>query len=67
MSSADRRIVHTTLAEDGSVSTHSEGEEPDRHVVITPRKTTSSGAMSSGRQHGRLGPHTTNNTTNNIR
>jgi spoIIIJ-associated protein len=62
MSSADRRIVHTTLAEDGSVSTHSEGEEPDRHVVITPRKTTSSGTMSSsGRQHGRLGPHTTNN------
>lgn len=47
MSAADRRIVHTTLAEDGGVSTHSEGEDPDRHVVITPRKTPSSRASNS--------------------
>lgn len=52
MSAADRRIVHTTLAEDGGVSTHSEGEDPDRHVVITPRKTPSSRASNS------VGPHT---------
>ena len=63
MSAAERRIVHTTLAEDGSVSTHSEGEDPDRHVVITPRRASSSGPVgSSGRQQGRVGPHTTNNT-----
>ena len=63
MSAAERRIVHTTLAEDGSVSTHSEGEDPDRHVVITPRRGSSSGPVgSSARQPGRVGPHTTNHT-----
>jgi spoIIIJ-associated protein len=41
MSAAERRIIHTTLAEDGSVTTHSEGEEPDRCVVITPRGSSS--------------------------
>ncbi len=37
MSAAERRIIHTTLAEDGSVATHSEGEDPERRVVVTPR------------------------------
>ncbi|HEV3231690.1 MAG TPA: RNA-binding cell elongation regulator Jag/EloR [Candidatus Dormibacteraeota bacterium] len=32
----ERRVVHTTLAEDPDVSTESEGEEPTRRVVITP-------------------------------
>jgi len=47
MSAGDRRIVHTTLAEDGGISTHSEGEDPDRHVVITLRKTPSPRAFNS--------------------
>ncbi|MHB0999585.1 MAG: RNA-binding cell elongation regulator Jag/EloR [Armatimonadota bacterium] len=34
----ERRIIHTTLADDPYVYTYSEGEEPDRHVVISPKK-----------------------------
>jgi len=36
MSPADRRIVHFHLSEVEGISTHSEGEEPRRCVVVTP-------------------------------
>lgn len=36
LSSADRRIVHMTLQPDPTVFTISEGEEPNRVVVVTP-------------------------------
>jgi spoIIIJ-associated protein len=32
----ERRIVHEYLRERGGVQTHSEGEEPERYLVITP-------------------------------
>ena len=32
----ERRIVHEFLRERGGVSTHSEGAEPERFLVITP-------------------------------
>lgn len=35
MNAYERRIVHLTLMNDDEVSTHSEGEEPHRHVVVT--------------------------------
>jgi spoIIIJ-associated protein len=35
--SFERRIVHEYLRERGDVETHSEGEEPDRYLVISPR------------------------------
>lgn len=38
MNAYDRRLVHLSLREDPEISTHSEGEDPDRYVVITPVK-----------------------------
>lgn len=35
MNAYERRIIHLTLRGDEGVTTHSEGVEPDRHVVIT--------------------------------
>lgn len=36
MSSAERRVVHTSLADRSDVTTESTGEEPNRRVVIKP-------------------------------
>ncbi len=36
MSAADRRIVHKVVGEESELSTMSEGEGRDRHVVIVP-------------------------------
>jgi len=33
----ERRIVHEYMRERGDVDTHSEGEEPERYLVISPR------------------------------
>jgi len=33
----ERRIVHEYLRERGDVETHSEGDEPERYLVVTPR------------------------------
>ena len=36
MSPADRKVVHDTVNEIEGVATRSEGEDPDRYVVISP-------------------------------
>lgn len=36
MGGADRKIVHDTIAEEQGVETTSEGEEPNRRVIIVP-------------------------------
>jgi spoIIIJ-associated protein len=41
MSAFERRIVHHYLKDRGDVETHSEGEEPDRRLVVTPRRRSS--------------------------
>lgn len=35
MNAYERRLVHLALVDDPEVTTHSEGEEPSRHVVVT--------------------------------
>jgi spoIIIJ-associated protein len=37
MPSADRKVIHDTLADHEAVVTRSEGDDPHRHVVIAPR------------------------------
>lgn len=37
MSAAERRVIHLALAEDSAVATRSEGEDPDRKVIVEPR------------------------------
>jgi spoIIIJ-associated protein len=36
MSSSERRVVHEFLRDRGDVQTESEGQEPDRHLVVSP-------------------------------
>ena len=38
MNPFERRVIHSTLQNDKYVETHSEGEEPNRHVVVTLKK-----------------------------
>ena len=38
MNPYERRIIHSALQNDKYVTTHSEGEEPFRHVVVTLKK-----------------------------
>ena len=36
MTSSERRVVHEYLRDRGDVETHSEGDEPRRHLVVAP-------------------------------
>ncbi|HWY18645.1 MAG TPA: R3H domain-containing nucleic acid-binding protein [Solirubrobacteraceae bacterium] len=36
MPASERRVVHEHLRDRGDVETHSEGEEPERHLVVSP-------------------------------
>lgn len=36
MSSADRKIIHDTLSQIDGIATHSEGDDPNRRVIIAP-------------------------------
>lgn len=36
MTASERRLVHEFLRDRDDVGTHSEGEEPDRHLVVAP-------------------------------
>ena len=38
MTSSERRVVHEYLRDRGDVETHSEGNEPDRHLVVAPAR-----------------------------
>ncbi|HEX8647323.1 MAG TPA: RNA-binding cell elongation regulator Jag/EloR [Thermoleophilaceae bacterium] len=36
MTASERRLVHTYLRDRSDIQTHSEGDEPDRRLVVTP-------------------------------
>lgn len=36
MTASERRLVHEYLRDRDDVDTHSEGDEPDRHLVVSP-------------------------------
>jgi spoIIIJ-associated protein len=36
MTASERRLVHEYLRDHGGVQTYSEGDEPDRHLVVAP-------------------------------
>ncbi len=38
LDASERRIIHTALADDPDVCTYSEGMEPERYIVISPKK-----------------------------
>jgi spoIIIJ-associated protein len=38
MTASERKHVHEYLRDRGGVDTHSEGDEPERHLVVTPLK-----------------------------
>ena len=38
MSSTERKIVHLHLKDAAGIETHSEGDEPNRYVVVSPAR-----------------------------
>ncbi|HEV2438479.1 MAG TPA: RNA-binding cell elongation regulator Jag/EloR [bacterium] len=54
MPASERRFIHTMLAEDAEVTTYSEGDGADRHIVVALRGSVPAGA-SSGPPHGQTG------------
>lgn len=40
MTASERKLVHEYLRDRGDVETYSEGDEPDRHLVVVPAGTT---------------------------
>jgi spoIIIJ-associated protein len=45
----ERRIIHLTLQDDKSVFTYSEGEDPNRYVIVAPSEERGSGKPERGR------------------
>jgi len=52
MSSFERRVIHAVLQADKAVSTHSEGNEPQRNVVITLKRDSAGGKNHYKDRHG---------------
>lgn len=55
MNPFERRVIHTALQDNDSVTTLSEGEEPNRYVVITPVKTDNDNSSKSNFKKNGIG------------
>ena len=53
MNAMERRIIHLALKDNPYVETRSEGEEPNRRVVVFPKGQAPAPASGEGRAHGR--------------
>lgn len=60
MNPYERRIIHSTLQSDMYVTTKSEGEEPFRHVVVTPKKEYVEKRYSDRGKYGNRKPYNNN-------
>lgn len=52
MNPYERKVFHTALADVEDIMTESEGEEPNRYIVITPLKTSSQGGLNDFSRKG---------------
>ena len=57
MNPYERRIIHSALQNDPYVTTHSEGDEPNRRVVVTPKKGRSEGRPQERSGYRQRRPH----------
>lgn len=55
MNPFERRVIHSALQNDRYVTTHSEGEEPYRHVVVTLKKETNYSGGKRNNYHRKQG------------
>ena len=53
MNPYERRIIHSALQGDRYVTTHSEGEEPYRHVIVTMKRNDGSSSYGSSRSYNK--------------
>lgn len=60
MNPYERRIIHSALQSDAYVTTKSEGEEPFRHVVVTPKKEYVEKRYSDHGKYGNRKPYNNN-------
>ena len=68
MSPFERRIIHTALSNSETVTTRSDGQEPNRYVVIVPNdKDEFSRPYNAGRNKGRNGDRDKKGGRNNFR
>ena len=50
MNPYERRVLHSALQNNPDVTTHSEGEEPNRRVIVTPKRRSNYGRSRGGRR-----------------
>lgn len=69
MSPHERKVIHSALQRDRFVTTHSDGEEPNRKIVVTPKNAASSGAPArpfTPRANNKPRPRDSAGTTNTL-